>query len=111
MHILGREGTYVNVSPLVISSRESFMNKTEALAFCFLAFPPTELTRICPSFFSLQLSKKDLFCSGGNKKLKVFLRILKQYIIISAESNILHFISDILMHSLLYVVPYVVHHL
>lgn len=46
----------------------SFMNKIEALFFCFLYCFSTELPGICLSFFGLQLSKKDLLISGGNKK-------------------------------------------
>lgn len=50
----------MNESTLVIASCESFMNKMiETFAFCFLACFSTKLIRICPSFFHLQLSKKD----------------------------------------------------
>lgn len=45
----------------------SFVNKIGAL-FCFLDCFSIKLTRICLSFFGLQLWKKDLLISGGNKE-------------------------------------------
>ena len=60
-------------SPLVIGSSESSVNKAEALVFCFLACFSAELIRIHPSFFGLQLSKKDLYILVVATKPRKFL--------------------------------------
>lgn len=61
-------------SLLVTGSVESFMNKTEASAFCFFfCFVFTELSRIHPSFFGIQLSNKHLLFLMVATKSKMFL--------------------------------------
>lgn len=93
-----REHMWLSLSWLLVLVR--LMNKIEAFAFFFLAYFSTELIRLCLLWSSA--FKEGLILSGGNKKAKDSLRTLKCYLFFSAESNILHFTSDILVHNLLY---------